>query len=367
VPSAPLQCFDLSGSGIGTPSGLDSAVGQDERWNGPAVTIGPRVYVPRGLPDEIQCFDFNTGAGCPNFPKTFNPVDLDYLYTVNPDPQRPTCLWVNADSGNFQIQNFDAFTGGACGQGAIRVLASSIVVPTDLCLPKSYKSLQILQPPRSSYSSGTVAFQDGSGLPLASERALDKTGTVDMSDLNLNSATGLPQFLINLVDAGNPGQVRVRLVWTGVEDPSCVREGTTFGADKGKCQGKTPTINGTAGKDVIEGTDGRDVIRGGRGNDKILALDGNDVVCGNPGNDIVRGGDGKDKMRGNKGEDVVDGQTGNDKLHGDSGEDHLKGRTGDDFLQGGSAFDDCDGGKGNNRFRSCQVEVDRGDTTVVRA
>ena len=27
--------------------------------------------------------------------------NLSFLYTVNPDPQRPTCLWVNADNGSI--------------------------------------------------------------------------------------------------------------------------------------------------------------------------------------------------------------------------------------------------------------------------
>ena len=92
-------------------------------WNGPSLTIGARVYVPTGSfsgNDEVTCYDFSLQANCANFPKKFTTLEL--LYTVNPDPQRPTCIWVNSDGGVDQIQNFDAYTGAAlrrgCGAGA---------------------------------------------------------------------------------------------------------------------------------------------------------------------------------------------------------------------------------------------------------
>ena len=113
---------------------------------------------------DVECFDYSTERGCANFPKTFS--ELDYLYTVNPDPQRPTCIWVNSDNGAHQIQNFDAYTGEACGRGTIRVLASQFVVPSPQCTPASYVSLQVLQPARAPYTSGSIAFDDGDGNPI---------------------------------------------------------------------------------------------------------------------------------------------------------------------------------------------------------
>ncbi len=98
----------------------------------------------------------STNATCASFPKSF--VNLSYLYTVNADPQRPDCIWVNADGGSGQIQNLDAYTGGSCGQGPIRVLASSMVVPTQLCMPATYTSLQVTSPAPGTYTSGTVQF-----------------------------------------------------------------------------------------------------------------------------------------------------------------------------------------------------------------
>ncbi len=228
LPSPGIPCYGLTGASVPTPAGLAGAVTPGTPWNGPAVTIGPRIYVPNGNGDKVQCFDFGAGATCANFPKST--PGANYLYTVNPDPQRASCLWVNADNGPSQIQNFDAYTGGPCGQGPIRVLASSIVIPTKLCEPASYTSLTVVDPTRASYTSGSVAFQDGSGNPIPgiADRAVDANGAVSLTGLNLNTATGLPQFLITLVGAsGAPSAVVVKLVWTGVNDPSCVRPGTT--------------------------------------------------------------------------------------------------------------------------------------------
>lgn len=232
LPTTDDPCFTTSGASTATPSGMALAVQPTQPWNGPAFVLGPRVYVPHGYGygpgDEVECYDYSTSSGCANFPKTFSNGDsntLNYLYTVNADPQRPTCIWVNSDGGASQIQNFDAYTGGACGQGAIRVLASRFIVPRQACFPDSYQSLQVVSPGRSSYSDGSVKFDDNDGNQVSGipDQSLDGTGSVNLKGLNLNSATGLPQFLITLNGTtGSPGQVVVKLTWTAAYDPSCV-------------------------------------------------------------------------------------------------------------------------------------------------
>ena len=225
LPISGAPCFSLTGGSVPSPSNLASAVPPNPGWDGPAIVMGPRVYVPGGSfsgTDQVSCYDYSQNATCANFPKTFS--NLGLLYSINPDPQRPTCIWVNSDSGADQIQNFDAYTAGACGQGAIRVLASSLVVPNPTCTPTSYTSLQVLSPQPSAYTSGTVSFQDPDGNPItgAADKALDSTGTVSLTGLNLNTNLGLPQFLITLKGVqGTPGSVEVKLTWTGVNDPSC--------------------------------------------------------------------------------------------------------------------------------------------------
>ena len=220
LPTGVDPCFGLDGASVSTPANLTTVVTGGSPWNGPAVTIGARVYVAQGGIDNVACFDYSSNQSCANFPKTFS--NLGYLYTVNPDPQRPSCLWVNADSGSGQIQNFDAFTGGQCGQGPTRVLASSFVVPTQVCAPTSWNSIQVTDPQPSAYTSGTVDFRDVSGnaIPGVSQQSLDNTGSSDLRGLDLTGS--LPQFLITLNGLpAVPTSVTVKLTWTATFDPSC--------------------------------------------------------------------------------------------------------------------------------------------------
>ena len=227
LPDGTDECFSLSGASVATPPHMTSEIAASYYWNGTAVVIGPRVYVPSGNGNQVGCYDYSASAGCANFPKTFS--NLYLLYTVNPDPYRGDCLWVNADSGT-QIQNFDAFNPSqACGQGPIRVLASSVVVDTPQCTPATYTSLQVTDPPRASYTSGLVHFADSSAnsIPGIPDMTLDNTGTASLAGLKLNTANGLPQFLITLTGAGSrPKSVTVKLVWTATYDPNCIKAGT---------------------------------------------------------------------------------------------------------------------------------------------
>ena len=228
LPTGADPCFSLAGAPVGTPAGMTGVITASSPWNGPAFVLGPRVYVPNGISNTVRCYDYATSAACAGFPRSF--ANLSLLYTVNPDPQRPTCVWVNADGGSAQIQNFDAYTGGACGEGPIRVLASSFVVPTQTCLPASYTSLQVIEPARNRYTSGTISFRDGDANPVPGlpDLPLDGSGAVNLAGLDLDTQHGLPQFLIALNGAqAATGAVSVRLTWTGAYDPSCVKPGTS--------------------------------------------------------------------------------------------------------------------------------------------
>jgi hypothetical protein len=227
LPTPGIPCFGLDGGSVATPAGMTGAITPGTPWNGPAFTLGPRVYVPNGNGDTVQCYSFNTGASCENFPKAL--PGANYLYSVNRDPHRPECIWVNADGGSGQLQNFDAYTGGSCGRGPIRVLASSIVVPTQECQPTGYTSMRIIFPERTAYASGTIGFLDGDGEPIAgvADRSIDASGLVSMTGLDLSTATGLPQFLITLEGASStPTNVVVELVWRGAVSETCVKPET---------------------------------------------------------------------------------------------------------------------------------------------
>ena len=371
LPHSTVPCYGFDGAATPTPAGMAAVIPTTSGWNGAGVTLGSRVYVPNGNADEVNCYNAATDASCANFPKPFPGLSL--LYTVNPDPARPECLWVNADSGN-QINNFDAFTGAGCGQGPIRVLGSSFVVPDDKCIPGSYVSLQVLNPPRAAYSSGSVKFLDGDAnqLPIA-DRALDGNGAVSLVGLNLNSNAGLPQFLVSLVGL-QPSSVTLRLTWQGEFDPVCAPEGTSVSnvvaAPPVKCHNVQATIRGTNGNDTIVGTPGDDVIVGLGGNDVIQGGGGRDIICGRagidkvtggPGNDIyvsggsgddrVFGGPGNDDVFGREDKDMVHGGAGNDTVHGNAGNDVVRGKDGDDKVDGGYGNDELLGGAGSNVLR----------------
>lgn len=242
MPDGTAECLALDGSVAATPAGLGAAVPATSGWNGAAFTLGARVYVPNGNTDSVSCYDYSAGATCANFPKALANVSL--LYTVNPDPQRPSCIWVNADTGGGQIQNFDAYTGAACGAGALRVIGATFVVSTEVCRPASWVSLQVLQPAPGTYSSGSVGFADGNANPIAGlpSQALDGTGSASLVGLALGQS-GLPQFLITLNDPTvTSASVEVELTWQATNDPSCLANGASTGGAPVVTPTPTPTV-----------------------------------------------------------------------------------------------------------------------------
>jgi|GEM_PF-2465007 len=116
----------------------------------------------------------------------------------------------------------------------------------------------------------------------------------------------------------------------------------------GTCVGRTPTMRGTNGDDVLVGTDGPDVIVTGTGRDIIDGLGGDDLICAGRDNDIINGGPGNDVLYGNEAADTLNGGFGNDELHGGLWRDTLNGGPGNDILRGGSGPDTIRGGAGND-------------------
>jgi Ca2+-binding RTX toxin-like protein len=102
------------------------------------------------------------------------------------------------------------------------------------------------------------------------------------------------------------------------------------------CFGKSATLVGTSGDDVIVGTPHRDVIVALAGNDVVRAS-ADDVVCGGAGNDrlsgrLVNGGPGADQL--------INGvHFGESTLLGGSGPDTLTAQGYNDFLAGGRGAD----------------------------
>ena len=116
----------------------------------------------------------------------------------------------------------------------------------------------------------------------------------------------------------------------------------------GLCNGRTPTMTGTEGNDVLIGTDGNDVIIGGAGHDQIFGMGGSDTICGGSGADLIDGGLGRDFLFGNAGRDELNGGNGNDEIEGGNGRDTARGGAGEDMLLGGRGVDTLLGNAGND-------------------
>ncbi len=93
-----------------------------------------------------------------------------------------------------------------------------------------------------------------------------------------------------------------------------------------------PTINGTAGNDVLQGTEMGDGIWALRATTSFMDVVGRDSLRGGPGTDLLYGGDGNDKLEGGTGNDFLFGEAGSDTLNGDDGDDRLEGGAGNDFF-----------------------------------
>ena len=227
LPLANNPCFSFTGSTVSTPPGMPASIGLNSPENGSAAVVNSSVYVPSGLTGKVGCYNYATQANCANFPKQFN---LLLLYTVNTDPQRPTCLWVNSNGQSgvaSQIQNFDAMTGQACTQGFVRIQASSLVNSAPVCQPTSYRTLQLTNPTRSTYTTATVGFEDAQGNSLGiPDQQLDAFGSVDLSGLGLQAASSDPLFVIRFTGlTQSPATFVYLLSWTGAYNTTCTSSG----------------------------------------------------------------------------------------------------------------------------------------------
>lgn len=120
------------------------------------------------------------------------------------------------------------------------------------------------------------------------------------------------------------------------------------------CNGKTATLVGTTGDDVLRGSKRPDVIVGLGGNDTIMGASGNDTICAGPGNDLILAGNGHD---------FVDGGSGGDTILGGFGNDILRGGLGNDLVNGETGADNCDGGVGqDSQLGGCETVANFGLT-----
>ena len=157
------------------------------------------------------------------------------------------------------------------------------------------------------------------------------------------------------------------------------------------CFGKSATIVGSAGNDVLRGTPRADVIHGLSGDDRIIGRAGNDRICAGQGEDLVRAGGGRDRVDagtssrattiyGGGGPDLiydragggdsqnVYGGNGNDVIRaGDSNVgDLLVGGDGDDTILQGDGPSGITGGPGDDIMRAGSERDRRSGVDVLR-
>ena len=123
-----------------------------------------------------------------------------------------------------------------------------------------------------------------------------------------------------LVPPSPPGVRLVHLVLGNNADADASWR-VSASATRPLCGGRTTTLSGTEGRDVLNGTPRADVIAGLGGTDLVRGRGGNDVICGGASRDRLFGGGGRDRIYGEGGRDLLNGGKGTDVLRGGAGRD----------------------------------------------
>jgi Ca2+-binding RTX toxin-like protein len=79
-------------------------------------------------------------------------------------------------------------------------------------------------------------------------------------------------------------------------------------------KGKTNSISGLGGDDVLLGMNSGDILSGGSGNDQLDGGGSGDFLYGDAGQDTLKGGAGQDYLQGDGGKDVLMGGAGSDEF-----------------------------------------------------
>lgn len=118
------ECYDELGAEY-TKTDLEAGIPVYSAATGKAsreLTYRGRMYSFRN--DEVECFDFATGASCAGF--KFTKAAGQRAYTIVPDTERSDCLWVSTDKG--VAHSFSAIDGKPCSAsaGPFKVIAKPL-------------------------------------------------------------------------------------------------------------------------------------------------------------------------------------------------------------------------------------------------
>lgn len=236
-------CIDSkTGDSVETPAHLEgiSATLDLGAFIGNSVIVGKRVVTigsgVNGEGDEILCFNYSstevTSCGSLDLP------DTAFLYSLDKDPNRPTCIWINADEGESQITNFDVLTMQTGCSGSLRTSLIQLSTKSEACDVTNWKSLTIKSP--ASWDSATVSVKDvnGDALPGGESIEIESANTpVSLQDIDFADEE-TPYFDFDIEGADLSGGLDVQFKWITSTPNIC----------KGLKELSTTTYTGNAGK-----------------------------------------------------------------------------------------------------------------------
>ncbi len=289
-----------------------------------------------------------------------------HVVTVEPDPNPP-------DGGDWVLISVTA--GSEVGPARLTVCGTSVQLPPGSTVSVSCGSLlidvqdapepivvELVDGAVLNVAAGTSAYvnDEGDGTYTVEHRGGSQPMVIVLAD---DTSVVVPDGVtVEFEPGGEPGEFTVRhLAGDGavsVRAPNGTEIATvgpddtyTSGTDEvPECNGRQPSIVGTAGGGVVNGTSGNDVIWVPAGSYTINAGNGNDVICTGPGTNTVLAGAGNDVVIASDGDDTIDGGAGNDRIDTGGGTNIVNAGAGNDTVTGGVGDDEIEGGDGNDNL-----------------
>ncbi|MEY4311942.1 MAG: hypothetical protein RLZZ571_712, partial [Actinomycetota bacterium] len=196
-------------SALYTYDGLPAFIGTSLMFGKKVVTL---IAGGEGSPlGAAICFDYSTET--PTNCGAIELPDTSFIYSLDRDPNRPTCVWVNADGGSAQITNFDVLTMEQGCSGSLRTSLVQISTKADACDVTEWDSVKITSP--SQWTSATITVRDENGDVLPGGDAIEiSQANVKTSLANVDFGTlETPYFDFDIQGADLSGGLDAQFTW----------------------------------------------------------------------------------------------------------------------------------------------------------
>jgi len=223
------SCYDFTGNAItGTDvTNLSTAFNfGDVHWTGAPAVVGSRVLMSNQA-TVVSCYNFKTHANCAGFASGLTLSNLGTIYTVTSDPQIPTCIFVNSDNGANQIQDFDALSGGSCGNAPVQVKATDFI--NNGCTPTGIGNLVINSAVGGTVSSAIINYVDanydpltnvGNPYPMAGNPLAANLSSAN-SGIFPTTLTSIPPLAMTLTKTAGVTSITYTVQWLGDNSSAC--------------------------------------------------------------------------------------------------------------------------------------------------